>query len=946
MKSFLQEVAERLYSRYGDDISSLSILFPSRRARLFFTDALSDVAYRPLWQPEWLTIDDLMCEISGLKLGNKTRLIAELFKIYTKYHKESFDKFYFWGEMLLADFDTVDKYRISADQLFANIADLKELEADLSYLEPEQLKIVAAFWRNLTDGATLTLEKQRFLEVWRKLATIYHEFRERLSQLGIAYAGMVHRTAADMIDSGVAQLQKQRRYVVAGFNALSTCEQTLFKFISANAEFFWDYDNYYASNSVQEAGMFLRNNLLQFPSRDDVSHDNFRKLGSVTAVSTVSNVAQCKYVAQILEDLMNEQGKLDKHTAIVLTDENLLEPLLHSLPEKVGKVNVTMGYPLRQSLVYSLIERLLELQRHCRVSSDGREQFYHQDVVGLLSHPYIADVDPALTKSLLEKIRKNRRVMIDGEMLGEGNLLPVIFRRVVEWVDISTYLQDVVSAVALSPCDEADRSRRTEFLAVAAENLAKLHNSLVECDIELLPTVYISLLRRHLQGVRIPFEGEPLEGVQIMGILETRNLDFRNVILLSMNDDNFPGNHSAQSSFVPYNLRYAYGMPTPDHHEGVYAYYFYRLAQRCENLYMLYCSHADERNTGEPSRYIRQLEYETSIPIRRVEVGVDVYLDQENSIDVEKSPAIMESMKRFLQPNATAKLSPTAFSLYLDCPLKFYFSVVAGLRAQDEIEEKVDDRVLGLICHYAAQLLYEKIVDVKNPGEQLQAIATNEELERVVDEAIRKEYLRTEKAVPEEYGGDLTLIRSVVIRYLRNIINYDTSHDNFSVVQLEKPVYYDFPFEVDGCKMQLNFRGISDRVDRMDDGTMRIIDYKTGSPHLEYNGLDSLFNGKQDEKISNITKTMLYAMMMYHTSGRDVRPELYYVRSMRDEQYNPQMVDISVGAAGVMYSTLREEFEGLVASKLSEMYDPEQPFTQSDDPKACTYCDFAPVCGR
>lgn len=947
MKSFISEVVQTLYERHGEDISSLSILFPSRRARLFFNDALSDIATHPMWQPEWLSVDELMSEISGLQVGDRTRLIVELYKVYSRYHEEPFDKFYFWGEMLLADFDMVDKYRIPADQLFANVVDIKELEADLSYLTSEQLQIVTAFWRNITEGTSLTEEKRRFLAVWRTLAPIYHAYRERLTSLGIAYAGMVHRAAADIIDEGKATLAKPRRYVVAGFNALSACEQRLMKFLAtaADTEFFWDYDSYYTQNQAQEAGMFLRDNIVKFPPRVNISHDNFRNIKTVTEVSAVSNVVQCKYVAEILRELAVD-GRLDKQTAIVLTDENMLEPLLHSLPEELGKVNVTMGYPLRQTLAYSLVERILDLQRHSRCDREGRALFYHTDVMGLLMHPYIADAAPTQVQQLIATIRKNRRVMLDEEMLADGGVLTALFKRIEGWMALSEYLQEVIAQVASASCADVDASQRTEFLAVMAENIAKLQNSLAVCDIELSQSVYISLLRRHLAGVRIPFEGEPLEGVQIMGILETRNLDFRNVILLSMNDDNFPGNHASQASFVPYNLRYAYGMPTPEHHEGVYAYYFYRLAQRCENLYMLYCSHADERSTGEPSRYIRQLEYETDFYIRHVEVGVDVNLDEPESIEVEKSEVVLASLQRFLQPDAVSKLSPTAFSLYLDCPLKFYFSVVARLYGEDEIEESVDDRILGNIFHYAAQKLYEDVIGIANPGSQLKSIATDENLERVVDEAIRHEYLHTEKSSPEEYGGDLTLIRSVLLRYLRNIIAYDSANDNFSILQLEKPVRYDFPFAVNGRELKLRFQGISDRVDMMDDGTVRIIDYKTGGKHLEYKNIESLFNGTPDERISNITKTMLYAMMMYHTSGSDVRPVLYYVRTMHDADYSPLMTDSSRKESGAMYSTYREEFEALIASKLTEIYDPEVPFRQCEDDKACRYCDYCAICNR
>lgn len=327
MPGFLQEVAADLYDRYGDDISSLSVLFPSRRARLFFIDALSGIAERPLWQPRWTTIDELMSEISGLRIGDRVRLVTELYKVYSEFHPESFDKFYFWGEMLLTDFDTIDKYLIDADMLFRNLADIKELEADVSYLSPVQLKIIA-FWANFTDETSLSEEKRRFLAVWQTLGPVYRTFRERLRSLGMAYTGMVHRAAAERIKAGGFAFPESRRFVVAGFNALSECEKRLFKFLSTAAEtdFYWDYDTYYTDNADQEAGMFLRENRILFPARRELPHDHFRSPKRIEAISTVSNAVQCKYVASILRELAAEQGPLGKETAVVLTDENLLRP--------------------------------------------------------------------------------------------------------------------------------------------------------------------------------------------------------------------------------------------------------------------------------------------------------------------------------------------------------------------------------------------------------------------------------------------------------------------------------------------------------------------------------------------------------------------------------------------------------------------------------------------
>ena len=948
MQTFLSEIAERLYDRYGDDVSSLSILFPSRRARIFFLDALSSIAKRPMWQPEWLTVDDLMSEISGVAVADRIRLLSELYKVYSHYHDEPFDRFYFWGDMLLADFDTVDKYRIDADRLFRNVADIKELEADISYLTPEQLHIVSLFWKNFTDDAELSVEKRRFLELWRSLAPIYHEYGDRLSELGMAYSGRMYRVAADRIDAGTAELKHRRHYVIAGFNALSECEKRLFSYLAnvAEVDFFWDYDSYYVDAAEQEAGMFVRDNIRMFPPKDDISHDHFRHIENISVASTASNVLQCKYAATVLEELAKESN-IDKDTAIVLTDEELLEPLLHSLPAKLGRVNVTMGYPLKSTLAYSLVEQLVDLQNHKRIDrKSGILSFYHADTINVLSHPYVADCDPVAVRAILAEIRRNRRITVAAEMLAKGDVLTKIFRGVDDWKAMSDYLLDVIEAIALTPYDKSDASRRTEFLSVVAENVAKLRNSLEECDIEITMPIYVSLLRRHLQTIRIPFEGEPLEGVQIMGILETRNLDFRNVILLSMNDDNFPGNRMIQSSFVPYNLRFAYGMPTPEHHEGVYAYYFYRLVQRCRNLSMIYCSHADEKSTGEPSRYIRQLEYETGFKIRHVEVGVNVSRPEISPVVIEKSGATLEAMNRYLNPSASLKLSPTAFSLYVDCPLKFYFSAVASVRPLDEIEDTVDDRILGNIFHRAAEKLYSPVIHTPHAGRHLKEAISGDNLTKIVDEAINHEYLKDDTATVDDYGGDLMLVRDVVLRYLRNLVDYDSRNDDFVVDSLESQVAYDFPFEVNGTKLSVHFEGRSDRMDIMQDGSTRIIDYKTGTSKLDFKNIDSLFNGKSRDRISNIVKTMLYAMMRYHSSGCDVRPALYYLRSMHNPDYSPLLVTNAGKTRGEMYSRYKDEFETQVAAKLSELFDTSIPFSQCEDRDTCRYCDYNKICGR
>lgn len=948
MAGFLNEVAAELYARYGEELSSMELLFPSRRARIFFADALSSLVDRPLWQPRWTTVDELMSEISGLRTAERVRLVTELYKIYRQYHDEPFDRFYFWGEMLLSDFDSIDKYRVDADMLLRNLWELKELESDLSYLTPEQQRLVRSFWSTFGQEADLSQEKRRFLTLWKTLLPLYHRFRERLAELGIAYGGMMQRAAVERLRSGSFAFDRPRRFVVAGFNALSACEQELFKYLStaAGARFYWDFDDYYRDDREQEAGMFIRRNVVAFPPAGGVSHDNFRRVKELFAVSCVSNAVQCKYVGEILRRLRRDYGPLGKETAVVLTDEDLLLPLLYALPPEVGKVNVTMGYPLRQTLAYTFVERLIELQQHSRTRR-GETLFYHADVTGLLAHPYVAESDAALSRELADKVVLERRISVEAQWLARSPFLGRLFRRAEEWRALSEWLLATLDEVARLPFEGDDVRRRREFLAVLSEEIVKLRNTLEECDIELSMETYVSLLRRHLQTLRVPFEGEPLEGIQVMGILETRNLDFEHVILLSMHDDNFPGSFAAQSSFIPYNLRAAYDLPTPEHHEGVYAYYFYRLIQRARTVHMLYCSHADEKSTGEPSRYIRQLDYESGFEVHHVEVGVDVNLVENAPIEVAKEGSVMEALERFVDPESPVTLSPTAFFRYVACPLRFYFHSVAGLRVDDDVAEEVDAPMFGTILHAAVEQLYGRVRDELHPGETLRALMRSGEVERAVEASINENYLGDASASAEEYTGNLLLIREIVVRYLRDgVMAYDAANDRFTVTGLEEKVRYDFPFEAGGRSLGMKFAGIADRIDRLDDGSLRVVDYKTGTPHLEFDGLESLFRGKGKQRLSNILQTLLYSMMLRHVRGSDAVPQLYYVRQMHRSDYSPLLTDRELGVRGAPYSLYEGRFEELVRETLAELFDPTQPFRQCADTDTCRFCDFNVICRR
>ncbi|MFI3289768.1 MAG: PD-(D/E)XK nuclease family protein [Rikenellaceae bacterium] len=948
MKGFLYEVAEDLYRRYSEDVGELKVLLPSRRARLFFTDALKNITTSPIWEPSWISIDDMMSRLSGIKVGDRVRLIAELYKIYVKYHPgETFDRFYFWGEILLADFDMVDKYLIDADMLFRNVADIKELETDLSYLTEQQLRIVA-FWSSIGPEADLSEQKRRFLKVWQSLLPIYHDFRAQLATLKIAYAGMVYRSAADKIRAGELSLEGDEVYAIAGFNALSECEKILFKELknSTTTHFYWDWDNYYGESQKQEAGLFISKNRHLFPAAAETSHDNFRCNKEIEVVASSSSALECKYVATILDQIRAQGGVIDKNTAIVLTDESLLLPLLYALPKDIGKVNVTMGYPLRQSLAYSFVERLLELQSHARRSKEGLVSFYHIDVMGMISHPYLKEqID---VKSIEKIVQTERLIRIPSSILQQNDLLKKIFTINRGWSEISKYLIEIMAHVAALPHHtDSEGEQRVEFLSYLADQITTLHNSVEQCEIELTRSIYVSLLRRHLQPLRIPYEGEPLEGLQVMGILETRTLDFENVIILSMNDDNFPGNRTSQPSYIPYNLRAAYELPTPEHHDGVHAYYFYRLIQRSKKLWMLYCSRADDKSTGEQSRYITQLEFESPFTIHRRNVGVDVNLFDREMIQVDKVSKVAEQLRLFCTESDTtqqiAKLSPTALFQYVVCPLRFYFRSLARIKIGEEISEEVDAPMFGNILHNAMQFLYEPLIGVANIEEAIKLIKPRN-IEDAVARAIREQYLRGDES--EIYSGNLLLVREVIVNYIKSgILKFDALHPTFEVQSVELPVEH---FVELTDKKRIRLWGICDRIDTMNDGSIRVVDYKTGAPHLEFAGLEALFYGEAVERQSNIFQTLLYSYMLREKRGdrSSITPSLYYVRSMNDENYSPLIVDKSRKKAVESYEDLHSDFSQLLHATITELFDESTPFRQCADAKSCQYCDYRDICRR
>ena len=876
--------------------------------------------------------------------GEQIQLISELYKIYVKHHpRETLDRFYFWGEMLIRDFDMIDKYLIDASQLLRNIEDIKELETDVSYLKPEQLHIIS-FWSSIGAEADLSEQKRQFLKIWRSLPAIYNEYRERLKSIGVGYPGLIYRITAERIKGGENIDFGERKFIIAGFNALSNCEKVLFRYLSSApycAEFYWDYDSYYVDNLNHEAGMFMRENISLFGSNSSISHDNFAsKPKDIRVTACVSNIVQAKHLPNIIKELA--ESELDKDTAIVLTDENLLIPLIHSLPDNMGSVNVTMGYPIKTTLAYTFVEKLLALQAHSH-KKNGNYAFYHADVTELLTHPYIMDYAHDDAVKYCELITSNRITSVENTLFGEHIGFSKIFSKTTDWSSLSKYLIDVLEEVgsAIGVVDNAQR----EYLLITIEQIRQTTLSMQQCDIDIPTEVFTSLLRRHLQTLTIPYEGEPLKGVQIMGILETRNIDFKNVVILSMTDANFPGKYSEQASFIPYNLRIAYGMPTPEHHEAMYAYYFYRLIQRAERVEMLYCSRADDKSTGEQSRYIYQLEYESKHPITKHSVGVDLGLDDSYSIEVKKGEYELACLEQYIGPDTTKSLSPTALFRYVQCPLKFYFASIAKLKRPDELSDTIDALTFGNILHNTMELIYKGLENISKPNREIEKLQNRERVEAAVDATICDILNNHNAKGSSTFSGDTLLVRDIIVKYImQGIMRYDISRTNYTITGMETDVAYNYPLS-DGRLVVLS--GRADRIDTLSDGTTQVIDYKTNNkPHLEFDGIYELFNGIAEKRVSNIFQILLYAMMLKRVHGRESLPTLYYASAMHKQDYRPEIFDTSCQKYIERYSDVGDNFEEELTQLLEELFNPEKPFTQVEDEKCCELCEYRKICRR
>ena len=959
MESFLKLVAADLYKHTEGNLAHTAVVFPNKRAGLFFNEYLAQESDSPIWSPAYVSISELFRSLSPWEVGDPVKLVCELYKIFRRETQstETLDDFYFWGEMLISDFDDADKNRVDTDKLFSNLQDLRNIMDDYTFIDDEQEEAIRQFFQNFSIERRTAL-KERFISLWNVLGNIYKGFRESLASQNIAYEGMMYRHVIEHLDVDKLPYEK---YIFVGFNVLNKVEHTLFTQLkdAGKAVFYWDYDEFYMKENRQavthEAGEFIRRNLRDFPS--PLSGELFKNLSKpkeVHYIASSTENAQARYLPQWIR---NNLTTPEKETAVVLCNEALLQPVLHSLPAEVKHVNITMGFPLSQTPVYSFLIALLELYTHGFNFKSGRYTF--QSVVTLLKHPYTRQLTGQAELLEKELTRNNRFYPLPGE-LGKDEFLTRLFTPLSGNLNLCIRLSETLQQVAsiyqanTSGTEDTDAFNQLyrESLFKAYTTINRFRTLIEEDELTVQSETFRRLLVKVLSTTNIPFHGEPAIGMQVMGVLETRNLDFRHLVLLSVNEGQLPKS-GGDSSFIPYNLRKAFGMTTIEHKIAVYAYYFYRLLQRAERITLIYNTSSDGLNRGEWSRFMLQFLIEWPHPITRQFLEAGQSPQGTSSITVEKTPDVMRQMQSLfdVRANPKAKFSPSALNYYLDCPLKFYYRYVAGLSAPDEVSAEIDSATFGSIFHYAAEHIYK---DLTTHGkvinkEALETLLRNEvKLQDYVDTAFKKLFFNVPQNEKPEYNGVQLINSAVIARYLKQLLQNDLRYAPFTFIASEMEV--DEPIDIQTPKGVIKSRigGIIDRMDSKD-GTLRIVDYKTGGdadtpPHVE-----SLFI--PDKKRSNyVFQTFLYAAIMCRKQPTmKIAPALLYIHRAATETYSPviQMGESRKPKEAVEdFSKYEKEYRERLQGLLEEIFNPEKSFTQTEIIEKCTYCDFKALCKR
>ena len=963
MKSFLEYVAEDILTKYGTDLSQVTVVFPNKRASLFLNDHLTRLAGKPLWSPSFLTISELFSRLSPLQVADPVKLVCDLYRSYAEQTgtDETLDHFFGWGQVLLSDFDDIDKNMANPDRVFANLRDIHELDG-LTYLTDNQKEALARFFATFTPDHD-SLLRERFLRLWSRMGDIYHDFNERLLRQQLAYEGAMYRRVADSLADSTGAFDDIRcqHYLFVGFNVLHEVEQRLFTHLrrEGKARFYWDYDRYYLQHN--EAGHYIAQYLSAFPNEldetDAAIYDQFSQPKTIRYVSATTENVQARYIRRWLE--RTDRADHGRRTAVVLCNEALLPAVVHSLPDSVPAVNITTGYPLSQSPAASFVRLLVSLQTQGYIVS--RDQFRLHHVKSVLSHPCTACLSPQASQLLKELTQRHLYYPTRQDLTTDAGLALLFGTPVSDNDSLLGWLCSLLQTVARQapPTDQLFQ----ESLFRTYTLLNRLHALVKSGDLTVDIVTLQRLVLQLVAATTIPFHGEPADGLQIMGVLETRNLDFDHLLLLSANEGNMPKGIN-DTSFIPYNIRKAYGLTTIDHKVSIYSYYFHRLLQRCADVTIVYNHATTDGQTGEMSRFMLQLMVESPHHIHLSTLQSGQQLQPTAPQPVEKTPAVLQRLIAHFdagrQPRPSDRrplLTPTGINRYLRCPLQFYYVYACDLRENDNTDDdSIDNRVFGNIFHEASRLVYTSLLR-QSPHVTAAGIdrllKQGAFIERCVDEAIRGELFKSSSHYV--LNGLQIISRQVIIHYLRLLLKQDMQLAPFTIIGLECDVVEEVRVK---CGTTTFTSLMGGRIDRLDsvvetnpetqqpEQRIRVVDYKTGSTRLSaLPALDAVFQQDYLARHSDYyLQTMLYACQVRRSPVLNrqqlpVSPALLFIQHATADPV------LHFGKTRINdVGDYEEPFGRQLQQLIDEIFDPDVPFTPTTDRTRCARCPYKELC--
>ncbi|MDD4428156.1 MAG: PD-(D/E)XK nuclease family protein [Paludibacter sp.] len=961
MNSFLHRIAAEYYHHHKNDLSSFTFVFPNRRAGLFFQKYLYEIADVPLFSPAIITIESCFTESSGLQLADKLSMLFRLYHIYRSMSQseESFDTFAFWGETLLADFNEIDKYRVDARQLFTNITELKEIDQVFNVFTEQQIEAIRQFWQHFEPIAK-SKSQEHFIATWEILYPIYKQFRQELLSEHTGYEGMIFREITDRLKNkeNISWFEN-RKFVFIGFNALNPCEKELMKELKKReqADFYWDYEANELRDTDNPASFFYKENTLFFKSTYEIPAQT-EKLEDkqVELIEIPSAIGQAKQIYQVLQHLYPDSGEQSYlKTAIVIPDENLLLPILYSIPENITKINITMGYPLQLTPVAGLIDHVFELQKRKRTVGE-ETMFYHLTVSNILNHQFIQLICGDIIKSINDEMLRKNLIYVDVKTLQRNSLLSLIFNPDVDSDSLPDYLLSIIKLLytAWNKIKEkpSDYQLESGFLYQYYITINRISGILKTqaFDVRMQMETLIRLIKQLTLGISIPFVGEPLDGLQIIGTLETRGLDFENIIISSFNEGIYP-KKSFSSSFIPYHLRKGFNLPTYEHQDAITSYNFYRLIHRAKRIFLLYDSRTDNGNTGEVSRFYQQLKYHYNLNINKKKVAYDVSIKAADIIQVEKDTTIQNKLKLYFETtnsDTALSLSASSINTYIRCPLQFYFTYIEQIEPVDEVSERMETNIFGSIFHEVIASLYKPYTGRIITAEISDMLLKDEMyINKLISQAFAYHYFKHPKGSSVELIGNNLLISKVILKYIKGVLENDKKHTPFQYLGGEEFCKTKLPTKYG----QVNLKGYIDRIDSKD-GFIRILDYKTGSGSLEFKIWEDLFRHNQDPKkqAAHVLQTLLYGFLYKNSAQAPIiTPGIIYTKQIFNDNFSIQITykpDKKTKIPIDNYYDYEEDFISMLTTCVEEIFDPSIPFMQTQSAEACSYCDFKTICKK